>query len=153
MITLAKRFWSKVDIRGDNECWPWLASKKNAMGHGQINVGGKIECAHRIALSLHKGQMVDSPTVRHSCDNPPCCNPAHLIEGSDQDNVDDMLSRRRGRVFGREQKIAPSDHPDILKAYASGKTQREIGEQYGVTQARISAIILKHKKENDDRAG
>ena len=27
------RFWSKVDIRGDNECWPWTAYR-NPSGYG-----------------------------------------------------------------------------------------------------------------------
>lgn len=31
----------------------------------------------------------------HSCDNPPCCNPNHLREGTQANNMHDMNSRQR----------------------------------------------------------
>lgn len=41
--------------------------------------------------------------VRHTCDNPRCINPDHLIAGTQKDNVRDMFSRGRAgdtRNFG-----------------------------------------------------
>jgi hypothetical protein len=36
--------------------------------------------------------------VRHTCDNPACINPAHLVKGSQKENVSDMLQRQRGNL-------------------------------------------------------
>ena len=97
MNPLADRFWPKVDKRGPDECWPWLGSKdKN--GYGRIHVGpGRSDSAlvSHVALKL-AGRPVGKRKARHTCDNPPCCNPRHLRRGTQADNVRDMV--RRGRT-------------------------------------------------------
>lgn len=35
-----RRFWSKVDRRGRNECWPWKAYRSPS-GHGRFQLGGR----------------------------------------------------------------------------------------------------------------
>ena len=84
-----KRFWDKVDKRGPDECWEWTACR-NKDGYGMFRLSGQTDCSHRIALSLHLGRpIVENAYVLHSCNNPPCCNPLHLREGTQQDNMDD----------------------------------------------------------------
>jgi hypothetical protein len=95
LSALAARFWAKVDRRSDNECWPWLGDL-GTRGYGQINVDGKNVGAHRIAHWLATGEEIVGFIVRHFvCDNPPCCNPAHLKRGTQKDNVQDAI--RKGR--------------------------------------------------------
>ena len=95
--TLHARFWQKVNVRGADECWSWLANK-SAGRYGAIKVGGKRGKdlkAHRIQM-IWQGVEVEGKVVRHKCDNPLCVNPAHLEVGSQLDNVQDMLDRGRG---------------------------------------------------------
>lgn len=97
------RFWRKV--RRDRGCWPWLGYR-NGAGYGQIekmvNYRRHVMLAHRVAWALHNGQQVpDGLMVLHSCDNPSCCNPAHLRVGTHADNMRDMDDRKRRRVGNR----------------------------------------------------
>lgn len=76
---LGVRFWSKVDRSGgEQSCWPWQAAK-NPAGYGVFGLGTGITClAHRVAWFLKKGEW-PSENLLHRCDNPACCNHAHLF--------------------------------------------------------------------------
>lgn len=92
-----ERFWSKVDrSAGENACWPWVGTVSN--GYGKFWLDGRPQWAHRVALSLHLGRPLAGQAL-HSCpdgDNPLCCNPSHLREGTSQDNSQD--AKERGQV-------------------------------------------------------
>lgn len=90
---IAERLAEKIDHKGPDDCWPWLASTGTTMGHGQIKFQGRPVNAHRVAFMLAYGYL--PPVVRHKCDNPPCCNPAHLEPGTIADNHRDMVERGR----------------------------------------------------------
>lgn len=73
--------------------------KKGTMtGYLQIRYGGKIERAHRVAYCFARGipiEYIQGSVVRHTCDNPRCINPQHLLVGTQQDNIADMMERGR----------------------------------------------------------
>lgn len=105
------RVWARVDQRGPDECWPWKGAS-NSFGYGVIYIkpdGQRkrpFQAGH-IIWSLTTGR--DWPVgleQRHSCDNPPCVNPAHITPGTRRENVHDALDRGRhanhaGRTTGR----------------------------------------------------
>jgi len=86
------RFWSRVDVRGENDCWPW-AARKNPTGYGVIEISGDFYFAHRVAFFLLTGLDPTKRPVHHKCDNVGCCNPAHMYVGDyqfpDDDDEDD----------------------------------------------------------------
>lgn len=84
-------FWAKVDRRGPDECWPWLASK-NWQGYGKFNWGyPKLVAAHRAAFFYAHGRWPD--VACHTCDNPSCVNPAHIYDGDKSSNLKDFYQR------------------------------------------------------------
>lgn len=87
------RFWSKVDVRGPDECWPW--TKSLSSGYGTLKVGKNSYRSNRIAFFLSNGFIDDKLLVCHKCDNRKCCNPAHLFLGTYTDNMMDMVGKGR----------------------------------------------------------
>jgi len=145
-LALAVRFWSRVDRRGPDECWPWqLSCFTKRGGHGQFTyrVGGKQEhfYAHRIAWLLTSGASAGALKACHKCDNPPCCNPAHIFLGTQADNLADARqkgrldeSRPRTRVFTLTERLAIMNAPTVRGSNAA------LARQYGVTKVAITHI-------------
>jgi hypothetical protein len=99
--------------------------------------------AHRLSYCLFVSDTIpDGGVVRHSCDNPPCCNPAHLEIGSTLDNSRDAVERNRVDHGSSRYnaKLTEADIPIIRALIASGLSSCEIGRQYGVDGRAISLI-------------
>lgn len=97
-----ERFWAKVDRGDPDDCWPWIAARdKN--GYGSFWLDGRQVRAPRIAWCLvHPGKPIPADrVVRHTCDNPPCTNPADLIIGTSLDNDLDRMQRGRSACGDR----------------------------------------------------
>lgn len=103
-----ERFWSKVEIRGENECWIWQATT-NQSGYGRIRVNGTLFQAHRIAYVIRNGSIDDALFCCHTCDNPPCCNPSHLFLGTASDNMQDMSRKGRNISQTHPENLARGD--------------------------------------------
>ncbi len=97
----AERFWRHVDRSG--ECWIRRSPDGRASNsYGMFFHEGRTLQAHRVAYELGKGPIPDGLIILHSCDNPPCVNPAHLTAGTHQQNAQERDARgkgNRGRVF------------------------------------------------------
>lgn len=96
---VADRFWSKVDVRSADECWPWKAAVRNRRSnyqYGAFWLDGRHRPASRIALELRLGFVVGEHfEACHSCDNPPCCNPQHLFVETPGQNAQDKVNKMR----------------------------------------------------------
>ena len=67
-------------------------------------IAGRPLRAHRMAYEVAKGDIPEGMHILHSCDNPKCCNPAHLRPGTHQENMDDMQARgRRTSTYWQRQ--------------------------------------------------
>jgi hypothetical protein len=108
------RFWSKVAVRGPDECWEWQGAKRAQGSYGRAYIGAVTYRAHRVALALSTGDLPQRLYALHSCDNPPCCNPAHLRWGECAENMADAIARDRDQGFGRinrEKTLCAQGHP------------------------------------------
>jgi hypothetical protein len=161
------RFRAKVSKAGPDDCWLWKAYTDEC-GYGIFGVGRKIFRAHRIARKLG-GPLDDSLEVLHTCDNPPCCNPAHLFQGTQQDNIADMVRKgrqscgrgpRKPEWYQRGNAHWTHKHPerltrgerhansklmdaqirDIRKRASAGELHRVIALDYAVSRSLVGAI-------------
>ena len=157
-------FWSKVSRKGQDECWPWAAGKTGA-GYGAFGAKTgnrrRVIAAHRFSLMLATGCMPKASAL-HSCDNPACCNPAHLRWGTPRDNVQDALSRKRHvsppsvranpewearRIAATPRgeahsnaKITTSDVSEIYRSRLSGQDFRSIAKRFNLDPSTVSDI-------------
>lgn len=103
-----ERFWSRV--RRTDGCWIWEGSI-HPLGYGRFYLDGKMQKAHRAAYQLAKGPIPEGAHILHSCDNPPCVNPAHLRAGSHSDNMRDMVNKGRANRPESKKTHCPQGHP------------------------------------------
>jgi hypothetical protein len=139
-------------------CWLWKGSRSKS-GYGQIGHGRLNNFrAHRVAYQVLVGSIPKGMCVLHRCDNPACCNPAHLFLGTNADNSADMVAKDRQCKGERhwtkkrtplvprgdnhhKAKLTDIDVSDIRFLCGNGLTQRQLSLEYGVRQSSIWAAI------------
>ena len=144
-----ERFWSKVDIKGPEECHNWKAATYKG-GYGAFRVNHKTYLAHRYAWSLANGPIPEGRLICHKCDNPKCVNIAHLYCGTNTDNVRDSWRRDRQppripQMYGvGNAKLHEGEIWLIRKLWREGKNflpQSKIAKMFKVNQSTISLIV------------
>lgn len=83
--------------------------------------------------------LAEGMVTRHTCDNPPCCNPAHLIEGTQAQNLADMVARGRSRT-GERHHAARLTADQVAAIRADPRPSRALAEEYGVGDRQIRKI-------------
>jgi len=148
-------FWDKVDIRGENECWPWTGYVKPASGHGLTTLNGIPIHASRKAWILTHGP-IRTPRrdkraicVNHTCDNALCCNPKHMYLGTRTDNMIDRWSNpdpeKRG-ALGRPHVLDETQLKRLWERRAEGATLRQCATEFNVHIATICRCITTVRK-------
>lgn len=125
-------------------CKIWTG-QVNDDGYGRVKYKGRKVYVHRLEFYLHHGYW--PPVVRHTCDNPPCHEITHLVEGTHQQNMDDMVAKGRqatGERNGRA-KLTEAQVIEIRAMYeAGGVSHRQIAVALGVDHSTVGRI-LRHK--------
>lgn len=139
-------FWQNVE-RGADElaCWPWIGEARHEFGYGVWYWEGRHTMTHRVAYVLHHGLTLEAlgdEVVRHLCpngSNPTCCNPAHLMRGSQLENMRDRA--REGKYTRGDThfatKLADADLVRLREEYwltelARKPTLEQLAVRYGL---------------------
>lgn len=147
LVRPGMRLWPRLRIVG--RCLEWSGTR-NAHGYGSLRVDGRLIRAHRYAWQLCFGPIPDGLDVCHHCDNPPCCNPAHLFLGSASDNGMDMSAKGRHGSRTRPDRVAAGERhgsakltvEDVLaiRAKAHIRSVSSLAREYGVVRSTIRSI-------------
>jgi hypothetical protein len=141
------RFWSKVNRRGDDECWEWVGTRSKQHGYGEFwayTAGEKPRMqAHRFSLLLADPTLKRSDVVCHTCDNRACVNPRHLFKGTHADNLRDR--DEKGRQARGERNGNRTLTESAVRAIRSDpRGYRKIAADYGVSTFAIACIKRGH---------
>lgn len=129
------------------ECLEWPFSKAKA-GYGRVYYQGKMHVASRCMAMLVHGDIPADIQVRHTCDNPPCCNPNHLVLGTPLQNHVDSVERGRHvppplkvGVENSSAKLTEENVREIRALWASGLKRFPIAKRFNVSFKTIVRIV------------
>ena len=157
MTNTVGSIWKKIRKSGPDDCWLWTGYR-NEQGYGRIDIMGREGVyAHRVAyLAANPGAITldcrDNLYVLHRCDNPPCCNPAHLFLGTHQDNMDDKIRKGRQVYYKSTEspraKLTEEDVFWIRMAKKHGATVKALAYLHDVSRSTIGGCLYgRHYKD------
>ena len=136
-MNLTERILRKLPSASDEECWI-TDYATGPTGYCNVTLPDRSTVRlHRLAWEMHNAEpLPDGVVLMHTCDNPACCNPHHLVPGTQADNLKDMAAKGRGR-----KPLVPVAEAQRLSD--EGFNHRQIAELLGFTRGAIS-YALKH---------
>ena len=133
-------FWLRIEKVG--KCWVWQGAV-NWAGYGIY----RRQLVHRFAHRVLKGP-IEGLVVRHTCDNPICVRPDHLLAGTQKENMADKVARGRARggkpqvgEFNSNTKISPRLAQAALDLWAQGYRQADIARVTSIPPRSVSNIV------------
>lgn len=144
------RYNSQIALPDANGCWMWqgaLIGDARCMEYGVLYPPGGFIKAHRYAWLLYRCNSQEQeyyrsnrcfsgkPQINHRCNHPLCVNPDHLYQGTQKDNVHDMVDAGRALVVPIEEAIVIIDEFNVLSAYA-------IAKKHNITAATVRKILM-----------
>lgn len=138
---IAERFWEKVDIRGEDECWPWKA-RTFPNGYGQFSYNGRSTTSNRIAYFLHNGEFPLNFAC-HTCNYKPCCNYYHLYDGDVVDNKVQAMNDGLVDVSGENNpraKLTNRQAAEIYVRLMNGEKVKTLSDEYHVSNSCIRRL-------------
>ena len=133
-------------------CINWQGSKlKN--GYGRKWIEGKTVLVHRLVLESKMPGFLDSGYFAcHTCDNPSCVNPAHLVAGTAAENTEQMMGRdrktpRRKSIPGIGI-LSVEQLREIQAKYLAGTIKSHLIKEYGVQHETITKILQANIPDN-----
>lgn len=143
LLRVLERFWSFVDIRDGDECWPWLGPKMIRSPYGSVCIMiGNHETKARAHRFMWMVENLDKPVpdvVRHTCDNPSCVNPSHLVAGTQADNVRDSIERGR-YSRGSAHPTSRLKEDQVIAIRNDARPHKEIAKDYNIAPHYVSAL-------------
>ena len=139
-----------IAAHGDSdECllWPYRCRKD---GYGDVQHEKKRWRVTRLTWLLVYGSLDETLFILHSCDNPPCFNPKHLFQGTQDDNMKDMRKKNRWKSVNptngadhHSHKLSADEVVEIRSRYRPGILQVHLAKEFGVSQSAISGLLLR----------
>lgn len=118
----------------ESGCIFWTGTTRG--GYGRVKINGKSYSVHRLVWEHFNRDLRPGEVVRHSCDNPACVLPSHLLVGTQHDNIRDRVQRGRS-ARGNRVGIAKLTPEAVAAIRQDSRSQVAIAADYGVAPSTI----------------
>jgi len=132
-------FHKRPIIHTPDDCWLWRGAR-SGKGYGNFQFGGRTYGAHRIAYLLKHGQSPAGAVIRHTCHNPDCVNPDHLVLGTHTTNSADSYVSGRANRKPVEHRLTVADAREIKRRRGEGEAVIDVARAFGVSSASVRRI-------------
>lgn len=141
--------WKHTHINEATGCWEWTGSVVGR-GYGATKVpnpkgGWRNEYVHRLSYMLHNGPIPPGKQVLHRCDNMPCWNPEHLFSGTNTENRQDSVAKRR-HAYGERagaSRLTEAQVVAVREARSRGATMKQIAADFGIPRKTVEKIVYR----------
>jgi hypothetical protein len=125
----------------DGECIRCTSHSTDGDGYPHTHRNGKLLTVAR-QIVLRRFHVPPTGIVaRHTCDHTWCINPAHLLSGSQYDNITDMDSRgRRKPRKGTDHGRSKLTDDDVRHIRSSAGSTLSVSESHGISKAQVRRI-------------
>jgi HNH endonuclease len=142
-MEIKERLLSKAVKDIETGCIIWIGHCSH-LGYGAFRIGSKVWKAHRASWELLRGPIPDGLDVLHKCDVRSCINPDHLFIGTHQDNMRDMVSKKRFPYRHGEKHINAAftgSQVSYIRARYSPGRGAELAREFGVSRSTIHGVV------------
>lgn len=141
---------AEVDTSDPASCWDWPGATQNG-GYGHVGAGRRGEGNIRVAVVVLEDKLgrplKPGKIACHTCDRPPCANPGHLYEGTEQTNQQDVIDRGRRKIGGEDPR-AKLSHADVVAIREDPRSHREIAAEHEISRSLVSMIRSGSKRKH-----
>lgn len=144
------RYFNKHVVKGKrkDDCWGWTGCKNVLSKKGIITYNARQIYAHRYSYIIHIGPIKPGNVVMHTCDVETCLNPRHLVQGTQYENIMDMVAKKRQHhprgEINPKAVLTPEDVRYIRKVWIAGSKGKfssgNLGKQFGICADQIRIV-------------
>jgi len=118
-----------------------LHGYKTRKGYAETLIDGRHYYRHRLVCAETYGLDYDDDSwvARHTCDNPECIEPTHIIPGTRADNIQDAVERGRW-AHGENHVQAKLTDAQIMVIRRDARANTVIAAEYNVHPTFIGKI-------------
>jgi hypothetical protein len=136
-----ERFMDKVQPVPICGCWIWEGYTTPKMGYGMFWLNGSMRMSHRVSYEFFNGPIHGDLQVCHRCDVPACVNPNHLWLGTNDDNVQDKMSKgRAGKLLGEKHPRSKVNETIVRLIRTSSDSSTALASQFGLDRSTVKYI-------------